>query len=574
MPAQIFGAEAAVISLHLALNGAVPSSTVFQSHLEDARSTTESIQAFATEFAKSSASSLTDEALAAKLIGNLGLMRNDELLVQLRDHLALAGPEGRGIVVLQLTQILSDLEQAQGDLAIYAAPAMAWNNKVTGGFEYLANLPPIGVGPVTPNLNPSFNLTINQDRLEGTGLNDRFVAGAAQDASGQLLDTLQSGDVVDGGAGIDILSVTRVQPGTLTPSITNVEILRFRQIQGGGAIDLKNVAGLETLVFEDGVGSESPQATNVGHLKTLEVNHQMLGFALDGLAADASTLSLRATSTGKAGQLARIDLGLTKASPVQTLQVRLENSHLDLDSTHDDAIGTITIAASGVSTLLLSDSRSCLVRIEVSGTGALRFENSGALAFKQVATVDASANAGGVRIDFSDQQAPVNFHGGSGADQYVASNMGDTVAAGVGSDLVFLGDSVATPGARRDTVVLTRVEDSRPGGHDRYFNFDVVGAAGQAGTSDQIDVSAFGFEGAQKQTINATHRAALASDLSQIQNLFFVPGGAAGVAYAQVGFDTYVLIDADKNGHFSVNADLLIELIGTQLPLTAESVRF
>lgn len=150
MSQTVFGAEAVVTFLNRAFNNTAPGNLIFQNQVAAAGTSATSQTAFASQFGQSF-SSLTDADLANQVLGNMGVLPNADLVTALTDYFAAVGTDARGIVVLQLGQILANLEGATGDLAIFAAAATAWNNEVTKSFEYSIN--PANTATADP-LNP------------------------------------------------------------------------------------------------------------------------------------------------------------------------------------------------------------------------------------------------------------------------------------------------------------------------------------------------------------------------------------------------------------------------------------
>ena len=87
------------------------------------------------------------------------------------------------------------------------------------------------VANVVTNGNPgdAFALTVGQDTLVGTNLADVFTA-AAVSATGAAVTTLNAGDSVDGGAGVDTLKITATATNNnaLVGTIKNVEIIEIK----------------------------------------------------------------------------------------------------------------------------------------------------------------------------------------------------------------------------------------------------------------------------------------------------------------------------------------------------------
>lgn len=92
----------------------------------------------------------------------------------------------------------------------------------------------------------TFILTVNADNFVGTGVNDVFSAIPAQDGASNLIDTLQSVDVLDGGKGIDTLNATLVgdPAGTIAPSLTSVEEV-FARFAGAAELDFVGSSGVD-----------------------------------------------------------------------------------------------------------------------------------------------------------------------------------------------------------------------------------------------------------------------------------------------------------------------------------------
>ncbi|WP_460593437.1 SwmB domain-containing protein, partial [Giesbergeria sinuosa] len=150
MSQTVFGAEAVVTFLNRAFNNTAPGNLIFQNQVAAAGTSSAGQYAFAAQFGQSF-SSLSDADLATKVLGNMGVLPNADLVTALTDYFASVGNDARGIVVLQLGQILANLEGATGDLAIFAPAATAWNNEVTLSFEYSTN--PANTATVDPLLD-------------------------------------------------------------------------------------------------------------------------------------------------------------------------------------------------------------------------------------------------------------------------------------------------------------------------------------------------------------------------------------------------------------------------------------
>lgn len=152
MSQTVFGAQATVTFLNRAFNNTTPGNLLFQNQVAAAGTTPESQAAFARTFGNSFAS-LSNEALAERVLTNMGVLPStNETVVAFKAELTayLDGVANidRGFVVLQLSEILATLDTATGTFGPYATAAAAWNTEVTKSFEYSVN--PANTATVDP----------------------------------------------------------------------------------------------------------------------------------------------------------------------------------------------------------------------------------------------------------------------------------------------------------------------------------------------------------------------------------------------------------------------------------------
>ncbi|CAN7521377.1 hypothetical protein LJR066_003489 [Acidovorax sp. LjRoot66] len=178
MPVQITGAHANVSMLsRLLLDRPLwygPNSYGYQVAAVEAKGANAVALVFGSVYAPRS-----EAYLSSMLLERLGLLPSPTLQAELANYLASVGKANLGVVALQLGQILSGLEGATGDLAIYAAAAVRWNDKVAAAHAYSSN--PANVGFVTFDSFPTgtgatFELTSDADTLKGTPYEDVFLA--------------------------------------------------------------------------------------------------------------------------------------------------------------------------------------------------------------------------------------------------------------------------------------------------------------------------------------------------------------------------------------------------------------
>lgn len=313
MSQSVFGAAAAVTMLNRAFNNSSPANAVFNNQVAEAGTTADSQFAFATTFA-ASFNTLTDAQLAERVLGNLGVLPNDPLLAAVADYFAATGVQSRGIVVLQLGQILAGLENATGEQAIYAPQAVAWNKEVEKSFLYSSNTANTtsftGDFPVDPVTNPgqTFTLTTGVDTIVGTSGDDTI--NASNTAASLVLGGLDS---VDGGAGNDTLNIadtnTAANQDFAFPAgftVKNVENLSLSTngaigTKAGTAFDISGLAGLtKATLLAAGAGSNT--GSNVKAAGTTDVALTVSGNnQVDIAGGKAVSVVSGATGTGTVG---------------------------------------------------------------------------------------------------------------------------------------------------------------------------------------------------------------------------------------------------------------------------------
>lgn len=153
----------------------------------------------------------SDAQLASLVVANAGITSRPDIVEYVTELFAIYGAGQRGEVVLALAEKLSSFESD----ATFGTYSKAYNAAV------LANLKVA----TAPEPGQEFDLTVGQDRLVGTSLADTFYAYIFDNQN-----TLQSGDRIDGGAGVDTLyaDIGNSQSFAITPILSNVENVIFR----------------------------------------------------------------------------------------------------------------------------------------------------------------------------------------------------------------------------------------------------------------------------------------------------------------------------------------------------------
>ncbi|OYU43929.1 MAG: hypothetical protein CFE44_15690 [Burkholderiales bacterium PBB4] len=191
MPIAIEGVQADVTMLNRAFNDISPAHVVYTNQVNEASGGEAAIIAFAIKLGKSYP--LTDMALATRVLANMGLLPNTDLLLGVADYFA-ANSGARGLVVLQIARILTQQESATGFMGQFAKAALAWNNEVL--YSYFASS---AVSDFVPGqIDPSEGMAAAAATLASNSLKQALVAtSAAADAvNGLRTATVRTGEAL------------------------------------------------------------------------------------------------------------------------------------------------------------------------------------------------------------------------------------------------------------------------------------------------------------------------------------------------------------------------------------------
>jgi Ca2+-binding RTX toxin-like protein len=245
----------------------------------------------------------------------------------------------------------------------------------------------------------TWSLTAGTNNFTGTSGNDTFDAGL----SSTSLQTLNSGDRLDGGNGTDELFA--VVNGSVAPAaMTSIEDITATVVTAASTLDFANATGITSVSLAGSTFAPTLAgvATTVAvTLRDSAVAHTITYSGVTG-SADSATVNVS---------------NMSQATGVATTIAGVET--LTLNATSSDAtLGTLTSANT--------------THLVATGSKALNIvDNLGST----VLTVDASANTGGVNVDFSGTNMTVT--GGAGNDDFSFEAAGTvTVAGGAGNDTI------------------------------------------------------------------------------------------------------------------------------------------
>lgn len=326
MSQSVFGAAAAVTMLNRALNNSSPAAAVFSNQVATAGDTEASQFAFARQFA-ASFNSLTDAQFAERVMGNMGMLPNADLLDAFTAYLGANAKADRGVIVLQLGQILAGMENATGDLAIYAPQAVAWNAEVEKSYIYSSDSTNTtsynGDFPATdPNAGQQFSLTVGQDYADNTssfkngGLissNFKFTTGneTVTANAGTLgnTDALADSSTTDA----DVLNATLTSGAAATTTIQNIETLNLTSTVANSGLSFAGVTGAKKVTL---TGTANSQLTNVNATAApaFEINNYSKALTLDVVTLAGTTAA--GTAESLSVKLSGVAAGGTALAPV------------------------------------------------------------------------------------------------------------------------------------------------------------------------------------------------------------------------------------------------------------------
>ncbi len=412
-----------------------------------------------------------------------------------------------------------------------------------------------------------------------TGTDNAVSLGKGNDTlfTGALIESFSKG--VDGGDGTDIINITDGSKLTATSAkyITNFETL---DVSGAAAstfdVSLNSFATVQIDEALGGVLKGDVKFDKASDTFTLNILSKVKDGAFDVVKNTVVALKDDAGTTAK-GDAETFTLVATindgnkdgTADGINAQQITVANvEKLVVTSnvaTTDGAAVDTKAAAHTLTAKFVADKAET---ISITGNGGV--DLSGVTTIGVVNKVDASGSTGNVKVNLSTQANSVAYTGSEGVDTYTGSAKGDTIYSGKGADVI---DLTASTGAARDTFVLKAATDSQvtdtskdgkitlagDTGFDAITKFDIGGGI----TADRIDLTNFGFSGAQRGVENVNAKVVGTTDLTSVVDLFSSVAGDRGVAFSNLGgADTYVFVDANKDGNFTAADDIVIKLTG------------
>ena len=261
--------------LNRVFNDQSPSYAVYNNQV--AMVTSNGIHAFALSFG-SGFTSMTEDQLSTKLLGNLGVLPNTGLQTALRDYLVSVGKANVGVVALQLGQILSGPEHATGAQSAFNAAAVAWNKELVDSYKYSSDPYGVSAGHNPPVTGVTLSLTSGDDAVSPAAADERFKTTADKDT---ILATtagfLSTADVIDGAEGLDTLRAALAAASKAAPVLRNVEKV-YITAGAGAEFGAGDTAGLQELRIDAAQGPAT--FSNVGLATNAGIQNSLAGGAL------------------------------------------------------------------------------------------------------------------------------------------------------------------------------------------------------------------------------------------------------------------------------------------------------
>jgi len=403
----------------------------------------------AEEFATEWLGNLLPEASAETLAGGV------EIAVGLVN-----GGSSFGEIIIAAQDFLSNLPETDAD---YGVSAANFNNKVEVATYYTITLEEAAQSTTAIASVTSDDATVTTAKTDAdtastpavagetyslvTGLDNKTLGAGddgafATDSTTAAADTFNPSDLVNGGAGDDTFYLTVTETGSeanasYTPSrITNFETLSLTNVDEGDSLTVDvSLMGIENV-------------QNSASTQDVTVSNATAGTTLSAMGNTAAT-TLTVKGAGLTGTEDTASISLTSNTGAVTYQ----------SSTAQD-IEKATVDVSGVNTsaLTITDSgaNAATTHVTVTGAGSWDMETGGNIA-TALATLDASANTGGVTFDAA-LAAGTTLMGGSGNDDLQGAGGNDVITGGAGDDTLAMGgggiDHV-DGGAGNDNVTLS-----------------------------------------------------------------------------------------------------------------------
>lgn len=378
-----------------------------------------------------------------------------------------------------------------------------------------------------------------------------------------------------GGDGVDTL---KLFDGDIIDATRGKLFSGFETVDVGGAQATTNL-NLALLAANNTIGTLKLSAANTGAVNVTNLA-ETAGVVINAATGAALTINQKDSGAGSPDDVINVTYDSKTAIGAQTGATTIadiETVNLNVTSTGTNITHEVTALVVNNATKVTLNASTAAVDIKAgfSATSLVLLDASASVKNTTIALNDAYTATAGVAVK-----------GGAGVD--TLDFTGATTGAATAADLDFVitgngGADVITLAAVAggvDRIVYLAQGDSTAAKYDSITNFDATATSAQ----DLLDLKAFGFTGNQVgvKDFGASAAITLAADGTltvangSLANFFVDAGLARGVATWDGGADTYVLVDANKDGNFSSADDLVIKLVGvgTSSDITTADIVF
>ncbi|QYY26171.1 hypothetical protein [Diaphorobacter sp. MNS-0] len=455
-----------------------------------------------------------------------------------------------------------------------------------------------GAGSVTATLVPGTTVLKSVDASANTGgvnltltdaqfgTNPIKVTGGAGNDKIAFTDALGAKATIDLGAGNNTLEIVQGATALTTGSTfvagagTNDTLVLNTTTTAIDATSGKMFTGFENIVLK---GASSYTVGHIAGITGFEIASGAATSATLDKLASATSVKISASSTGtqtltladNSDATSAVNVSLDNSAAVTAAGGVAQAGISTLIDTNAHVLNFAsngTVATGSVNKIDLTgmaNSLAQLTNIKIAGSQAAELTTAAASA---LTLIDGSAATGALTITATGATKSMTIKGGDGKDTIVASDAAgvvSTITGGKGADKITLGGTATNN--KGDVVKLTGQADSTAAGFDSITNF--AGGTTVAANADKLDLSAFGFTGAQagiftlaagKATVTGTGTAAVNFTITdaQAKDFFANAGADLGVALYTNANETFVFIDADKNGDWNAATDSVVLLVG------------
>jgi hypothetical protein len=308
---------------------------------------------------------------------------------------------------------------------------------------------------------------------------DVFSAATVSDSRGVARQTLNSGDVLDGGRGIDTLkAVIAEQPAA--PFLRSIENLELR-FTGSHELSLANASEVEQVMVER--SSALGVVTDLGAVNTLVVRDQNKSVVFD--ASDAPALRAVLEKFGNLDTTPDLVLGAAEGLKAESVDFALTDAHAHVNL-HSPGVTNIGLDVSGENTFSLDGPGIGTEAITLTITGSGSVDVSGAL--PDVTAIVGTAATGAIDLTVGDNMTSIATGRGPDTVTYTEAILrAPRIDLGAGDDVLTLNGATASGalisgGLGKDTLEVANGAWIDAAAKTIYTGFETLEVGGGQGT--------------------------------------------------------------------------------------------